>query len=209
MKRVRLVFVLLLIAAMLCGCAELRYAVDFIKHNYLGYYGPPPLPFFTMESVAEVEACLNAENMTDAQVEAFISEHQVGMGLDNREDMEAASQVLQTIGYPMVEGEFDNLRFEVCPDVGEYEVTYRIDWIRYRFRYKVFEAYITSWLYWPVGTYKIDDVEFRMYKGGDNNIGGVIYANGYEISVSVANYEDLSDISFEPFSWSTDMELMR
>jgi len=206
MKSIKLLIVLVLVLSLLTGCNFSLANLPIIGSPQTVSNSPPP-DSFDLRSFAEVEALLNADKMTDVQVDEFIAQHQSGWGLRNESDLNKFSEILNTVGYPVVDCRVDYFRLTGHPSTGDYQVVYRINDVRYRFVYKALGRSIDTSGRKVVGTYEIDGIQFPLYVGDGGFLAGFIDANGYQIWIQVDNYGEISNVSFEPFSWSTDMKL--
>lgn len=203
MKIIKPLIVLVLVSSLLTGCNFNLANLPIIGNSQ------PPFHIFTLRSIADVEAVLNAEKMNDTEIEEFFSQNRQRLSLESKNQITDFSEILRTVGYPTVNFRVDEEHFGVTvyPETWEYTVIYSINDIFYRFDYVPNGDYVDPAGRKVMGNYEIDGIEFPLYQGDSKILINYIYANGYRIRISAYRYENVSDISFEPFSWSTDMKL--
>jgi len=207
MNRIKRLIAVVFALLILCGCSPIQEDITSPSNSQTENHFPPVA--FVLTSNADVETILNADNMSDTKIDEFISQHKQQNGPRSKSDMVIFSEILQTVGYPLVNCRVDENGFGITmyPETGEYTVIYIINGISYRFDYVPNGDYVDPAGRKVMGNYEIDGIEFPLYQGDSKILINYIYANGYRIRISAYRYENVSDISFEPFSWSTDMKL--
>ena len=190
MKRISLLPFLLIICLLFSACSA--------NNNQQVQHGLPPR--YTIRSVDDFNTIINAPNLSDKEMDAFLARESIRRTLlETKEDVNAlASDILSTI-FPVVSDSIIPQCFEFAYFQGERNDFYfNIEGIRYRFqccrddtKYERFGK--------PTACYELDGEILELYRI-EGHLHGNLYVDGYRITVMVSNYTSIDQISFEYFT---------
>lgn len=163
----------------------------------------PPPPFM-IRTLDKFETALAAATLNDNELENFLDNSGYDSEFHFVTEYRRFINTFSEIGYPKVvdDENFKNFNLEYWKHSGDYRFTLVIDETIYEFIFKFYRKTFNVGKASYVGTYRIDDMVFDMYRNEENRLFGLLFYSGnYQISIAVRGDYTLEDINFEEFTW--------
>lgn len=163
--------------------------------------GPPIVP--PIESALDFEEFLDSAMLSDAELEAFLTEHPYeSRSIRTREDVETLTKPFYDVGFPALQDASvtHEISLQCFPEESRFALTYQIDGIMYSFQYTNYSDKTNRVGMIPVKTVDLAVGSVALYQGAKGLV-GEIYSGDYQIRLAVKGYSDVDEIDFEQFAW--------
>jgi len=162
----------------------------------------------------DLQAMLDAQDMSEAAFVDFLATNKYWMnGLYNRSDVSELIEEVRTYGYPAVydKDSIDSYGMTYYPDAeyldaySPYHVIYKMNGVTYRFYFDAFTGEKTNRFFSiPRKTCNFEGETVKLYKGKGKWLVGDYYTDTCHITINVGFYNNLDQISLEPFKLTYD-----